>query len=82
MSREAHVGKAIALLNEAQDLLERTMETDLQDASDEIGPVLLAIEDWQRRRLSGLAEGEWEMEPVYGVPDPVCVLRPWPKSKT
>ena len=28
------------------------------------------------------AEGEWEMESVYGVPDPVCVLRPWPKSKT
>jgi hypothetical protein len=21
--------------------------------------------------------GEWEWEPVYGVPDPVCVYRPW-----
>lgn len=56
MSREAHVSKAIALLNEARELLERTMETDLQDAADEIGPVLLAIEDWQCRRLSGLEE--------------------------
>jgi hypothetical protein len=56
MSREAHVSKAIALLNEARELLERTTEEDLQDAADEIGPVLLAIEDWQRRRLSGLEE--------------------------
>ena len=56
MSWEAHVSKAIALLNEARELLERTMETDLQDAADEIGPVLLGIEDWQRRRLSGLEE--------------------------
>jgi hypothetical protein len=26
--------------------------------------------------------GELEWEPVYGVPEPVCVLREWPKSKT
>jgi hypothetical protein len=24
--------------------------------------------------------GNWELEPVYGVPEPVCVLRPKPSE--
>ena len=51
MAWEAHVTTAIALLNEARELLERTAEPDLADAADDIGPVLLAIEDWQRKNV-------------------------------
>jgi hypothetical protein len=48
--------KATALLNEARELLEQTTEVDLQDAADDIGPILLAIEDWQRKQ-SALSDG-------------------------
>jgi hypothetical protein len=33
----------------ARELLERTTETDLADAADDIGPVLLVLENWQRQ---------------------------------
>jgi len=35
--------------NTARELLEGKDDIDLQDAADEIGPVLLALEDWQRK---------------------------------
>jgi hypothetical protein len=54
--QETNADKATALLNEARTLLEQTGEVDLQDAADDIGPILLAIEDWQRKQ-SALSDG-------------------------
>jgi hypothetical protein len=42
-----HVSKAIALLNEARDLLERTTEDRLGDVADDLGPLLMDLEDWE-----------------------------------
>ena len=45
------IGIAIAMLNQARALLEQDPdEIDLQDTADDIGPVLLALEDWQRKQ--------------------------------
>ena len=47
--RHDPIERAISLLNEARSLLEETADLDLQEAADDIGPILLAVEDWQRR---------------------------------
>jgi hypothetical protein len=47
------VANAIEHLNQARELLERTTEIDLCDTAEDIGPILLALEDWQRGKQCG-----------------------------
>ena len=49
--KQGYVEIAIALLNHGRRLLETYAgDDDLKDAADDIGPVLLALEDWQRKQ--------------------------------
>ena len=45
-----------------------------------------SMKEWLRRKATGgrcwyptrqNENGDWELEAVYGVPEPVCVLREW-----
>ncbi len=44
----AKIARAIDLLNSARDMLESLPGTLLSDAVDDIGPILLSLEEWQR----------------------------------